>query len=133
MASERCPPHKSATPLPTGAAEGSTRGAEGPLSLQKASTTYGEYSVTRCSFGAGQALAECPIHTHALCCPQELAQRKDEVDRLKGEVATWRDKAASGGRGAGSGEERHEPLRPSRERDDLDPRLANILRKVHSR
>lgn len=60
---------------------------------------------------------------------QELAKRKDEAERLKGEVAEWRDKAkaVSGGK---SGEERHEPLLPSRERDELDPELAAFLRKV---
>mmetsp|Transcript_13551 Transcript_13551/g.40975 ORF Transcript_13551/g.40975 Transcript_13551/m.40975 type:complete len:430 (-) Transcript_13551:85-1374(-) len=60
---------------------------------------------------------------------EELAKRKDEAERLKGEVAEWRDKAkaVSGGK---SGEERHEPLLPSRERDELDPELAAFLRKV---
>ncbi len=48
---------------------------------------------------------------------------------LRGEVATWRNKAGAAA-GERSGEERHQPLLPSRERDDLDPPLAAFLRKV---
>ena len=60
---------------------------------------------------------------------QELAKRADEVEVLRGEVATWRNKVGTAA-DKRSGDERHQPLLPSRERNDLDPPLASFLRKV---
>ena len=54
---------------------------------------------------------------------------RDLISKLKAEVATWREKANAASSGS-IVSDRHTPIKPSIDRDALDPALAAFLRKV---
>ena len=77
----------------------------------------------------------------ACCAAQELRDAKDAAEKLRLQMVDLKTRlatdpaasAAAGSIGGSPDDGRHTPLRPSKERDALNPELAAFLRKVTPR
>ena len=83
---------------------------------------------------AGQAVLTYDCLTSVAA--QELREAKDSADKLQLQLVDLKTRLGADAAAGAIGDEkspddgRHTPLRPSKERDALNPKLAEFLRKV---